>query len=117
MKEFNLELAKAGHQVQTRDGRPARVICYDKNGDKYPIIALISNEGKETPCLYDINGRHYIFGGNDLVMVSTKKEGWINIYPKENYVGHISNAYETEEEALKERRPDCLATKKIEWEE
>ena len=29
MKEFDIELAKQGHPVCTRDGRKVRVLCYD----------------------------------------------------------------------------------------
>ena len=38
LKEFDLEAAKAGKPVCTRDGRKARIICFDakrKDGEKY----------------------------------------------------------------------------------
>ena len=41
MKPFDLELAKKGHPVCTRDGRDARIICYDAKTGEYPIIALV----------------------------------------------------------------------------
>lgn len=40
LKPFDLEAAKAGKPVCTRDGRKARIICWDKKGN-YPIVALI----------------------------------------------------------------------------
>ena len=45
MKAFNLEEAKAGRSVQTRDGRDARITCYDASGTERPIIALVDVEG------------------------------------------------------------------------
>lgn len=43
MKPFNLEVAKAGAALITRDGRSARIICYDRITGKWPgpIIALV----------------------------------------------------------------------------
>ena len=49
LKPFNLEEAKAGKPICTRDGRKARIICYDKKGDSDPIIALIENHFKDEP--------------------------------------------------------------------
>ena len=41
-KPFDLEQAKAGKPVCTRDGRKARIICFDtKTLGDYPIIALV----------------------------------------------------------------------------
>lgn len=46
MKPFDLEAAKAGKPVCTRDGRKARIICFDRNWE-YPIVALIECENGE----------------------------------------------------------------------
>lgn len=43
MKKFNLEEAKAGKPVITRDGSEARIICFDMKNDLYPIVALIED--------------------------------------------------------------------------
>ena len=55
-KPFDLKQAKAGAKVVTRDGRPARIICWDAVG-KYPIIALLDcgKEG-EIPYNYTTHG-------------------------------------------------------------
>ena len=56
MKRFNLEAAKQGKPVCTKDGKKARIICFDKKGD-YPIVALVeSKDGKEQLQDYKING-------------------------------------------------------------
>lgn len=54
MKPFNLEAAKAGAPVITRDGRGARITCFDNEGD-YPILALIEGNKKEVYA-YNSNG-------------------------------------------------------------
>lgn len=48
MKPFNLEQAKQGKPVVTRDGRPVRILAFDRKGC-YPIIGLISRD-KEEDC-------------------------------------------------------------------
>ena len=41
-KPFNIEEAKAGAKVVTRDGRPVRIVCFDRKhgNDDLPIIVL-----------------------------------------------------------------------------
>ena len=39
LKPFDLQQAKDGKPVCTRDGRKARIICFDRVGD-FPIVAL-----------------------------------------------------------------------------
>ena len=84
MKPFDINLAKQGHPVCTRDGRPARVICWDCKSsigeDKTPIVALIQlSDGGEYPYCYYKNGlftdRHT--DKRDLMMASVKHEGWV----------------------------------------
>lgn len=120
LKPFDLEAAKAGKPVCTRDGRKARIICWDKKGN-YPIVALIQdNENSEHIEYYTENG---IFsnGGNeknrDLMMFTRKKEGWLNIYKDSEDT--VCCVYPTEKEALEdgETEKDYITTIKIEWEE
>ena len=84
MKPFDLELAKIGKPVCTRDGRKARIICFDRKG-KQPIIALvIQDNGEEFIENYHLSGRFNVdetFENNrDLMMLPEKKEGWVNVY-------------------------------------
>lgn len=56
MKPFDIELAKAGYPVCTRDGRPVRILCFDrKSVDGYSILALVY-EGEPR----DFMGKMYI---------------------------------------------------------
>ena len=75
MKEFNLELAKAGHPVCTRDGKPARIICFDAKGS-YPIVALLYNNDEEFVRTFTNEG-FYSTGEEsdyDLMMASKVKD-------------------------------------------
>ena len=114
MKPFNLEAAKAGKPVCTRDGRKARIICFDKKKDIYPLIALVTDkDGYEIITSYKADGVHPTIPNDDLMMLPEKKGGWINIY-KEGVDQYI---YTNEKAALSRRGSDCIATIKIEWEE
>lgn len=117
MKSFNLELAKQGHPVCTRDGRQARIVSFDIDNDNYPIIALIKKEkGKEDVQSYTINGDYYrdeTVSDFDLFMVNDKKTGWVNIYDEGG--GHYSTGnviYDYEHEAvdadINEQRIDTI---------
>lgn len=64
MREFNLEEAKRGVPVCTRDGHAARIICTNRQFCM-PIVALVyaSPDGGETIELtrnYHENGREYL---------------------------------------------------------
>ena len=118
LKPFDLEAAKAGKPVCTRDGRKARIICFDAKCDK-PIVALIYDYNKETVLQYLENGRFFVdqIDKYDLMMLPQKKEGWINIY--KDFEDTVCCAYLTKEDALKNRSIEYgyITTIKIEWEE
>lgn len=123
LKKFDLEAAKAGKPVCTRDGRKARIICFDAKCNK-PIVALIYDCNKETVLQYLENGRFFVdqIDKYDLMMFPQKKEGWVNVYKSYN-VGKktpcIASIYPTKEEAKKSSVVgfDYVDTVKIEWEE
>lgn len=80
LKEFDLEAAKAGKPVCTRDGRKARIICFDKKDCKR-IVALVQ-VNNETEVLYDYYNDGSVFhsdSDNDLMMLPEKRRGWINV--------------------------------------
>lgn len=117
LKPFDIQKAKEGKPVCTRDGRKARIICFDAK-DTQPIIGLyeknIDGIVREYLCSYHTDGRMYDDQdtGYDLMMLPEKKEGWVNIY--DDMV-----IYASEEEAkigiATER--NYIATAKVEWEE
>lgn len=126
LKPFDLEAAKAGKPVCTRDGRKARIICFDRKllfkGISYPIIALVEDTAKEETIYgYNEKGKVIIEDDatykDDLMMLPKKKEGWINIY--KDFEDTVCCAYLTKEDALKNRSIEYgyITTIKIEWEE
>lgn len=70
-KPFNVEEAKNGARVERRDGKPVRIICYDRVDTAYPIIALIKSYNGENCFSYDINGKlaHHDYNNEDLVII------------------------------------------------
>lgn len=87
-KPFDVEAAKNGARVERRDGKPVRIICYDKVSDKYPIVALVNSEGRESCHSYTFNGEALASNssGSNLVIVEEVeypkfKEGdWLVAY-------------------------------------
>lgn len=123
LKPFNLEQAKAGKTVCTRDGRKARILCYDLKGAEYFIVAAIETHDclAESISAYDKNGRfdHDKENNNDLMMIPEKKEGWINLYWEDGMIEDCTCIpYATREDALDNiSDPRFVTTVKIEWEE
>ena len=126
MKEFDLEKAKAGHPVCTRDGHEARILCFDREG-QHPIVALVKEAGDETIFSYNKKGRFSNDGRGypcDLFMKVVKREAWINLYKdKDERLFPGLNLFESEKEA-KDRMESgeksnrlYYKTVKIEWEE
>lgn len=59
MKQFDLEAARSGAPVCTRDGRKARIICFDRRDESSPIVALLEGTSTESVLLYSENG-HWV---------------------------------------------------------
>lgn len=123
LKPFDFEAAKAGKPVCTRDGRKARIICFDTiNKGNYPIIALLEDKGCEAIFYYNKDGKCNVGTERDLMMLPEKKEGWVNVYKSYNVgkkIPCIASIYPTKEEAKKSSVVgfDYVDTVKIEWEE
>ena len=134
LKPFDLEAAKAGKPVCTRDGRKARIICFDRiNGDYYKIVACVTSfdEDFEEVLFYGIDG--YIVDSQnpkdeDLMMLHEKKEGWINIYNADTTFYYVDGrVFETKDEAVQEAKEEVekeqrekneyIDTIRVEWEE
>lgn len=130
MKQFSLKeyLKNPDRKVITRDGRDVRIICTDRNPDRYPvdgcgnypIIALVQGDFREDVLCYTENG---IFWRNskspeDLFFAPEKKEGWINLF-KINSTIITGEVYNTEKEAKSAVISSSIyiSTVKVEWEE
>lgn len=112
LKPFDLEAAKLGKPVCTRDGRKARIICFDRDWDMH-IVALVTDPLGESVHYYLSNGRVDFDKQNDedLMMLPEKKEGWVLIKKRD--------IYETEEQAKNVLLGSRIGAmiRKIEWEE
>lgn len=128
MKTFDLELAKKGFPVCTRDGRDARIICFDRNDSHAPIVALVKEkEGCEGTSFHRNDGSDYVFGiptyiesNADLFMKTAQRTGWVNLYRGTNktvFCGH--RVYESEEAALagKKGKYEYITSQQVTWEE
>lgn len=126
LKPFDLEAAKAGKPVCTRNGRKARIICFDRNAARYNIVALVDCSGfpnkEDAVKVYTNDGRSFTDGEapDDLMMVSEKHEGWVNVFKTPGGRTTIGCLHPTREEAVSqvdERDVTYVTTTKIEWEE
>ena len=127
LKPFDLEAAKAGKPVCTRDGRKARIICFDRiNGDYYKIVACVTafDGDFEEVLFYGIDG--YIVDSQnpkdeDLMILPEKKEGWVNVYREETNNNERlieQTIYKTRKDAFDKACPKgYITTTKINWEE
>ena len=121
MKQFDLKeyLANPSRKVVTRSGRNVRIICTDKKGYDYPIVALIENklEGYEGVLYYTKDGKidNNDSSNADLFFAPEKHEGWVNIYRGLNGDYATGYVFDSEEKAKESR--GSIATVKIEWEE
>ena len=113
LKPFDIQKAREGKPVCTRDGRKARIIYFDAKGD-YPIVALIETGNCERVGQYMIDGHCTDIISqccDDLMMLPDKKERWINVYKE--------RCYESKEEAIRHIAPGThyIDTIRLEWEE
>lgn len=59
MKEFDESAARQGARVCTRQGYPARILCYDMKEEWRPIVALVEGKlGREMIFDYNRSGKH-----------------------------------------------------------
>lgn len=56
-KAFNIKDAQNGATVKTKEGHQVRIICYNRIGSDYPILALINNNDYEVCYSYTIDGK------------------------------------------------------------
>ena len=122
LKPFNLEQAKAGKPVCTRDGRKARIICFDANimpGNKNILALIRKNDGSEYIEYYTSNGKFSDSKDdiNDLMMLSEKREGWVNVDKRSNGEVIISKPYPTRDEAIHNSSELTIDTVILSWNE
>lgn len=123
MKQFNLDeyLANPSMKVVTREGKNVRIVCTDKKGNDYPVVALIEWEKTEEACDYTKDG--CLNDGRiteyDLFFAPEKHEGWANIYlcDGEYSLDDVIYSSRIDAEESGKKFEDYLTTIQIEWEE
>lgn len=68
-KPFDVEAAKNGAIIETRNGHSVRILCYDKVSDNYPIVALVNSEGRESCHSYTLNGEAFASNSSESNLV------------------------------------------------
>ena len=130
MEQFSVEkyLENPNRKVVTRDGRSARIICTNRLGDNYPVLALVTDGCAERCYSYTTFGKFDEYKNRDceldLFFAPEKKIGWANVY-KYTFGGtHLGEViYNSKEEAennAKVYETDIntyLSTIQLEWEE
>lgn len=133
MKPFSkMEAIGFKKPVVTRNGSKVLGITEVDANLIYPVVGLV--EGEDVVSTWTSDGlysRTVGYSSRDLVMASTKHEGWINIYTNESSQAHLSgysspegrthratNVFKTEHEADKHAVSfPRIARVKITWEE
>lgn len=90
MKDFDLEAAKRGAAVCTRDGKPVRILCFNRAGSMYPIIALRTIGESEAFSSYtEDGGEHVSYRGDaDLMMLD---DDYLERLERGEYGDHIKD--------------------------
>lgn len=83
MKPFDLEAAKAGAKLVTRDGREAVFIAHDPLAEGDKVVARINGELR----LYQVNGAmwSYLPSEDDLFMALTERTVYVNFHRNDSY--------------------------------
>lgn len=123
MKEFDLDKAKAGMPIITRDGRQAKLIG-EREHPEYPIIALTrERDGIESVYVFTCDGRNctYKLTNEDLFMAPIVHKKYANFYFKYGDFHDLSEVYDNRDVAIRNILHDkdhkYIKTIEIEWEE
>lgn len=94
MREFDLEAAKAGVAVCTRNGAEVRIICFDRICTKFPIVGLRRNvDNEEGIVTFTTDGRRFFTckDGGDLMM---RDDDYAEKLARGEYGNHIEDKVE-----------------------
>lgn len=123
LRPFDLEAAKRGDPVVTREGLTVRILCFDRKGDDPivpldPIVLLVTSPDGDREWLYtaDRQGRVLNLPTRDLFMAPKKK--YLNIYRDINFPqGFMVTEFKDKEEADKCQKQDGSRLACVEIEE
>lgn len=126
MKAFNLEQAKKGRCVCTRDGHEVQILDYDykchyfsNNVTRQTIVGKVKlDDGEEELRVWSLDG--FIHEDKsphefDLFLSRERCKGWINIFRTDSITYSGSTIYLTKEEAENGKGNECVDTIEIKW--
>lgn len=125
MKPFDIQKAREGAEVCTRNGRKVRIVCTDRTDALYPIIGLVrKDETFEEVHFFTLSGKAYAYKGEespeDLVMAPVKMSQWVVVY-RDRETGKTCTELRKSRNMARLRAhyhgDRTLAVCKIEWEE
>ncbi|WP_343743355.1 hypothetical protein [Herbaspirillum huttiense] len=106
MKPFNLEAAKSGAPIVTRDGREARFIAHVPECEP-PARLIVHLNGYGECDAYDEDGRYAqcIESDRDLFMKPQKRTVWVNLrYEPQGMNKRTWVKFDSEEDAIEHAR-------------
>lgn len=115
MKPFNLEKAKQGAEVITRDGRKVQILTFSRRNKDYPIVALIDCGKEDAIQMYTIDGCYNKSKAEsrfDLMMASSKV--YMNVYREGDTYVLGKHTFSSREKAIDCRGVDYVKTIEIE---
>ena len=107
MKDFDLNAAKAGAAVCTRDGRSARIICTDCRGVN-SVLALVDYGASESLKGYRPTGN---YGGPDYFDLMMRDDDYLEKLARGEYGNHIEDKLEKVDPVIKQN----LTTDREHW--
>ena len=130
MKPFNLEEAKAGKPVCTRDGKEVKILDFDfytpdyhdyTKPNHFMVVKIKKRTDDEIIELYKLDGLKNHDGSEsweDLMMKPEKHEGFVWLTRNFTSVTACAFTYKTKEDALSHKpSSEGFVLAKIEWEE
>jgi hypothetical protein len=94
LKPFNLEAAKAGEPIQTRDGRKARFLAHVPEAlPEYRVIILVDGESRSDEFLESGRYNASETRSNDLFMAPKTRTVFVNVYRNGNAWWYESKEY------------------------
>lgn len=103
MKKFDLEAAKQGAAVCTREGMKARIVCFDRADLEYPILGLRKNKaGVEYIFSYTLDGFAFLedIGGDEDLMM--RDDDYLEKLERGEYGNHIEDKREMVDPTIKQ---------------
>ena len=93
---FDIEKAKNGAKVVTRNGLPVKIVDYPVKNEECPILGLVLIEGKEFPLIFTKTGNHYNNSEScyDLFIEEEVEEDYSNYDPYKSTVESLADMVE-----------------------